>query len=320
VQYRQLGRSSLRVSAVGLGGNTFGPPRIDEAASIRVIHAAIDLGVNFVDTALTYTRGDSETFIGQALQGRRDQMIVATKFHLRALAGSTVRERILQHAHLSLRRLQTDYIDLYQIHFPHPAVPADEVLRALDDLVRAGKVREVGCCNYASWRVAEAVFTARTLGTKPFVAVQNQYNLLSRQVEEELLPFCTAYGLGLVPYWPLAGGFLTGKYRPGEPPPPGSRGAQGSPAVRRASSERNWALLPGLEQFAAERDHTLGELAIAWLLAHPAVASVITGVSNEEQLALNARAADWALTADERAAVDALAPRADEGDVESTGG
>ena len=225
MQYRHLGRSSLRVSAVRLGGNTFGPPRIDQAATTRVIHAAMDLGINFVDTALTYTRGDSETYIGEALQGRREQMIVATKFHLRALAGSTVRERILQHAHLSLRRLQTDYLDLYQIHFPHPAVPADEILRALDDLVRAGKVREVGCCNYASWRVAEAVFTARTLGTKPFVAVQNLYNLLSRQVEEELLPFCTAYGIGLVPYWPLAAGFLTGKYRPGEAPPAGSRGA-----------------------------------------------------------------------------------------------
>ncbi len=320
MQYRQLGTSGLRVSVVGLGGNTFGPPRLDETTTIRVIHAALDMGVNFVDTALTYTRGDSEEYIGQALQGRRDQMVVATKFHLRALAGQPVRERVLQHAHLSLRRLQTDYIDLYQIHFPNPAVPPDELLRALDDLVRAGKVREIGCCNYASWRVAEAIFTARTLGIRPFAAVQNHYNLLSRQVEAELLPFCEAYGLGLVPYWPLAGGFLTGKYRPDEPPPPGSRGALGSPSVRRAASDRNWALLPNLEHFAAERDHTLGELAIAWLLAHRPVASVITGVSSVEQLALNARAADWELTDEERAAVDMLAPRSDEGDVESSGG
>jgi aryl-alcohol dehydrogenase-like predicted oxidoreductase len=320
VEYRQLGNSELRVSVVGLGGNTFGPPRLDEATSRRVIDAALELGINFVDTAHVYGEGLSEEFIGRALEGRRQRMVIATKFGLRDLGGMTARERIHQLADQSLRRLRTDYIDLYQIHVPNPAVAPDEIVRALDDLVRAGKVREIGCCNYASWRVAESVFTARTLGTKRFITAQNHYNLLRRRPEQEVLPFCEAYHLSFIPYFPLGGGFLTGKYRRGEPAPPGTRGAAGSPIVKWTSSERNWALLAALEPFAREHGHTVLELAIAWLIANETVGSVICGASNGEQVAMNAKAAEWKLTADVKQAADALAPpESDNGPYETRG-
>jgi aryl-alcohol dehydrogenase-like predicted oxidoreductase len=309
MEYRTLGTSSLRVSAVGLGSNSFGPPRLEEAAVRRVLHAALDQGINFVDTAPIYTEGQSEELIGRILQGRRQDVVIATKFHLRRLDGQRAYDRIHEHARESLRRLQTDYVDLYQVHFPNAAVAPDEILRALDDLVRAGQVRAIGCCNYASWRVAESIFTARTLGTPAFVTAQNHYSLLYRPVEQELMPFCEAYGLSLIPYYPLGGGFLTGKYRQGQPPPPGSRGAAGAPIVRRSSTERNWALLPKLEAFARERGRPLNELAIAWLLAHPTVGSVIAGASNPEQIASNAAAAAWQLTPAEVAELDAVTAR-----------
>ncbi len=315
MEYRNLGGSSLSVSVVGLGGNTFGPPRIDEAATHRVIHAAQDLGVSFVDTAIGYGEGESERYIGTALaDGRRDRWVVATKFSLRRLEGKTPRQHIIDSCDESLRKLGTDHIDLLQLHTPAAGLPADEVLRGFDDLVRAGKVREIGACNFQSWQLAEANLTASLLRVRPYVTAQNHYNLLRRQIEAELVPYCAGRGVSVIPYFPLGGGFLTGKYRRGEPSPAGSRGAAGSGIIKNTSTDRNWGILPGLEDFAAERGHSVGELAVAWLVANPVVGSVITGVSNVEQVTLNAKAAAWRLTPEEKAQVDALSPR--EGDDE----
>lgn len=308
--YRNLGGSSLKTSIVGLGGNTFGPPRIDEQMTHRVIHAAQDLGINFVDTAIGYGEGESERYIGTALtDGRREEWIVATKFNLRGLEGKRAWDRIHENCETSLRKLHSDYIDLFQLHFPSDQVPEDEILRALDDLIKTGKVREVGSCNYPGWKLAESVMTAKVMGVRPFITAQNYYNVLRRQTEAELVPYCEHSGMSLVPYSPLAGGFLTGKYKKDEPPPPGTRGAASSRVVKRTSTDRNFAILPYLEDFAAKRGHTLVELAISWLTANPVVGSVITGVSNPEQVGMNAKAAEWQLSAEEKRQLDAFAPR-----------
>lgn len=309
MEYRQLGGSELRTSVVALGGNTFGPPRIDEAATHRVVHSAQDLGINFVDTAIGYGEGESEKYLGTALAGRRDKWLVATKFNFRNRGDKSVREHIFDSVNTSLSKLQTDYIDLYQLHQPAPSVPEDEMLRALDDLVKAGKVREIGSCNYQSWQMAENLFTARTMGVKPFITAQNHYNLLRRNIEQELTKYCERFGASVIPYFPLAGGFLTGKYVRGEAPPPGTRGAEGSGIIKNSSTDRNWELLPQLEAFVSARGHTMAELALAWLLANPVVGCVITGVSNPEQVAMNAKAAEWVLTPEEKAELDAIAPR-----------
>jgi aryl-alcohol dehydrogenase-like predicted oxidoreductase len=307
VEYRQLGKSDMRVSAVGLGGNTFGPPRIDQEMTTRNIQRALELGINFIDTAIIYSQGKSEEFIGNALKGRRSEAIIATKFTLRNLEGEAPRQRILRQCEESLRKLQTDHIDLYQLHFPSPSIPPEEVLRPLDDLVKQGKVRYIGQSNHAAWRHCAYLWTSRRLGLAEFVTCQNHYNLVHRHPELETLPFCQEYGIGFIPYFPLGGGFLTGKYRPGEPPPPGTRGAAGSPIVKRTRTARNETLVLSLEAFAKERGHTVTELAIAWLLAHPEVCVVITGTSNPQQVEENAKSADWRLTPEEREQVDQLA-------------
>ena len=309
MEYRNLGGSELRASVVALGGNTFGPPRIDEQATHRVVHAAQDLGINFVDTAIGYGEGESEKYLGTALKGRRDQWLVATKFNFRNRGDKSVREHVFDQCNTSLGKLQTDYIDLYQLHQPSDAVPADELARALDDLVQAGKVREVGTCNYQSWQMAENLYVSRTLGVKPFITAQNHYNLLRRNIEQELTKYCARYGASVIPFFPLAGGFLTGKYRRDEAPPPGTRGAEGSGIIKNSSTDRNWEILPALEDFAAERGHTMAELALAWLLANPVVGCVITGVSNPEQVAMNAKASEWVLSPDEKTELDTIAPR-----------
>ena len=306
MEYRQLGTSDLRVSAVGLGGNTFGPPRLDQAMGTRNIHKALELGINFIDTAFIYNEGKSEEFIGSALRGRRHEALIATKFHLRDLGKDTPRQRIMAYCEESLRRLQMDHIDLYQIHFPNASLDEEEVLRPLDDLVRQGKVRYIGECNYAGWRHTEALATSRRLGLPEFVSAQNHYSLVRRHVEVELLPFCKAYNVGFIPYFPLGGGSLTDKYSAGEPPP-GTRGAAGSPVITRLRSPRNQAIAEELKEFAHQRGHTLGELAIAWILARPEVSVVITGTSNPEQVEANAKAADWRLTPEEKEEVDGIA-------------
>lgn len=310
MQYRKIG--SLEVSAVGLGGNTFGPPRIDEPATHAVLHAAEDLGINFVDTAMGYGEGHSEEYIGTGLQGRRDKWVIATKYNFRGIGDMRPWDYIHKCCDDSLRKLQTDYIDLWQLHQPNLNVHEDEILRAMDDLIKAGKVREIGASNHQSWHMMHNIHTARTLGTQHYVSSQDHYNILRRQIEQDIVPFANYSGVKIIPFFPLAGGFLTGKYQKDVPPPPGTRGAEGSGIVKKMAVDRNYEIVPQLEEWAAERGHPVGELAIAWLTANPAVGSVITGVSNPQQVAMNAKGADWVLTPEEKAQIDKIAPR--EGD------
>ena len=300
MKYRQLGSSDLQVSVVGLGGNTYGPPRIDQEMTSRNMHRAQELGINFIDTAAGYGRGESEAYIGNALKDRRDQWIIATKFNLRNREeGESVRDRIFKHCETSLTKLQTDCIDLYQNHFPDESASAEEVLEPMAELVQQGKVRYIGESNYSAWRHMQMMELARRTGGPEMVSSQNHYNILRRHVELEILPFCAANNVGFLPYFPLGGGYLTGKYVPGQPAPEGTRGAAGSPIVTRTRSERNEALLPHLEKYAKDRGHTILDLAFAWLVAHPQVSSVIAGQSSPEHVEANAKSADWEMTPEE---------------------
>lgn len=313
MEFRNLGRSGLQVSAIGIGCNNFGR-KCDEAQTAAVVHKAIDLGVNLFDTADVYGgAGLSETLLGKALAGKRSDVVLATKFGM-AMGESPYTSRgsrryIVQACEDSLRRLGTDYIDLYQIHSPDPSTPVDETLRALDDLVRAGKVRYVGHSNYAGWQVAEAEFSARMLGTQRFISAQNDYSLLNRSVESELLPACRAYGVGMLPYFPLASGMLTGKYKRDVAPPEGTRLAAWGPAASRFTSDRNWDIVEGLEKYVSERGHTILELAFGWLLADPVVSSVIAGATSPEQVEANVAAGEWIPSAEERTEVDKIAKK-----------
>lgn len=307
MEYRQLGVTGLKVSAVGLGGNVFGPPRQDLATSIATVHRAIELGVNFIDTAYIYNDGRSEEYLGEALFDRRDKVVIATKFHfLNRGADETVSERIRDHCETSLRRLKTDYIDLLQIHFPDADVSMVDILEAVAKLIAEGKVRYFGQCNHAAWRHAEALCLADRYGFPRMATAQHQLSLLVRGPQIEMLPFCEARGVGFLPYFPLAAGLLSGKYRLGEAPPPGSRGAVGSPAVRRLRTPHNEELIGKLTEFAAARDHSLLDLAFAWLLAQSAVSSVIAGVMSVTQVEANVAAGQWRLDESDRRALDGL--------------
>ena len=307
MEYRKLGTSDLQVSVIGLGTNNFGnPSRItDHAESARVLHKCLDLGINFIDTADRYGEGQSEVHIGEALlkDGRRKDAIIATKFNLNNLNGKPVRDRIMESVETSLKKLQTDYIDLYQIHFPVPGLSQEEVLEPLSQLVKDGKVRYIGECNYAGWRHAHADAVSEKKGWPRMVSSQNYYNVFRRQVELELLPFCTEANVGFLPYFPLAGGWLSGKYQPGAAPPQGARRMVG----QLQKDENAHAVLAKLDAFAQERGRTLLDLAFAWLLAHPAVSSVIAGAMNPEQVGANAKAADWRMSVEERDAIDEIA-------------
>jgi aryl-alcohol dehydrogenase-like predicted oxidoreductase len=311
MEYRTLGNSGLKVSEVGLGGNNFGW-WADEPTSATVIDAAVAAGINFIDTADIYDRGHSEEYIGRALKGKRQQVIIATKFGMPMGQGPNERggsrQYILKAAEASLRRLQTDYIDLYYMHAADATTPIEETLSALDGLVKSGKVRYLGCSNFAPWQVSEAMWTAKADHFASFVVVQQQYNLLAREIEKELVPCCQAHKLGLIPYSPLANGFLTGKYKKGQEPPKDSRigAASNMPGMRAILNESNWDKLAKLESFATERGHTVGELAVAWLLAKPWLASVIAGARKPEQVNANVNAAKWKLTQDEVNAVDTI--------------
>jgi aryl-alcohol dehydrogenase-like predicted oxidoreductase len=308
MEHRPLGRSGLRVSTVGLGCNNFGR-RCDPAQTRAVVAKALDLGVTLFDTADVYGPGGlSEEYLGKALEGRRADVIVATKFGLPMGEGSLrrggSRRWVMQAAEASLRRLGTDWIDLYQMHFPDPGTPIEETLRALDDLVRQGKVRYVGCSNFAGWQVADAQWTARSAGLTALASAQNQYSLLERAIEAEVLPACRAHGLGVLPYFPLASGLLTGKYRRGEKAPEGTR--LSSARFAAALSDRNFDRVEKLAQFAADAGHSLLELAISWLLGQEPVASVIAGATSPEQLEQNVHASGWKLSAEQLARVNEL--------------
>jgi aryl-alcohol dehydrogenase-like predicted oxidoreductase len=309
MQYRALGHSGLQVSVAGLGTNNFGR-RCNLEETTAVIHKALDLGVTFIDTADIYGDTFSEEFIGKAIAGHRDDVVLATKFERpiggeRPLRGGTSRRYIMKAVQDSLRRLSTDYIDLYQIHFWSDATPIEETLRALEDLVRRGDVRYVGCSNFAAWQVVESIWIGRSEHLNPLISAQHAYNLLDRRIERDILPVSRRYGLGIIPFSPLAGGFLTGKYRRGEVPPPGTRLAGGGAMANRALSETNFATLDTLERFAAARDHTVGELALAWLAAQPGVGSVIAGATRPEQVEENVRALEWQLSAADLAELEA---------------
>jgi aryl-alcohol dehydrogenase-like predicted oxidoreductase len=308
MQYRRLGASGLKVSVLGLGGNTFGR-YADAAQTARIIHRAIDLGVNLVDTADSYTNGVSEEHVGAALEGRRSDMLIATKVCSAVGPGpndrGVSRKHIMDGIEASLRRLRTDYVDLYQVHMWDPESPLEETLRALDDLVRAGKVRYLGCSNFTGWQTVRSLWVADRHGVTPFVSNQPQYSLLERDAERELIPACLAHGVGLIPYSPLAGGLLTGKYREDEPPPPGTRAADNE-RLRQRFTPRAFAVVRRLSEWAEARGHTVGELAVAWLAAQPVVATIIAGARHPEQVEANARAAEWTLTADDLKEIDEL--------------
>ncbi len=299
MQYRQLGKSGVRVSVIGLGTNRFGYERMPQEEVNRVLDAAAGLGINFLDSADVYQGGRSEETIGSALRGKRDRFVVATKFFNRTGDGpndwGASRYHLLNAVEASLRRLQTDHIDLYYVHNWDNATPVDEMLRGLDDLVQAGKVRYIGASNFLAWQIAQSNGLAQVHGWSPFVVSQNHYHLFERGVERELLSFCRSQGVGLIPYFPLAGGFLTGKYRRNQPPPAGSRG-ESNKYVQQYMTDPNYTTLERLEGWAGQRGHSLGDLAHAWLLAQPEVSSVISGVTHLDQLEQNAKAADWAMT------------------------
>ncbi len=310
MEYRRLGNSGLMVSEIGLGGNNFGW-WADESISSTVINQAIDTGINFIDTADVYDRGHSEEIIGRTLKGKRHQVILATKFGMPMGNGPNQkggsRYYILQAVENSLKRLQTDYIDVYYMHTADGATPIAETMATLDTLIKGGKIRYIGCSNFDAWQISEAMWTAKTEYLTAFVVMQQGYNMLARRIEKELVPCCLAHNLSVVPYTPLANGLLTGKYQRGQTLPPDSRLATSVfPGLKRIYDEANWDLITKLDNFAKEYGHTLGELAIAWLLAKPWLSSVIAGARKPEQVTANAAAANWKLTPAEVAAVEAL--------------
>ena len=313
MEYKNLGNSGLRVSVVGLGCNNFGR-RCDQAATTAVVEKALDSGVTLFDTADVYgPRGLSEEFLGVALKGKRRDAIIATKF-MGPMGEGTLwsgasRRYIFDAIDASLKRLGTDYIDLYQIHFPDVNTPIAETMRALDDVVRSGRARYVGCSNFTGWQVVEAQWVARSGHFSEFVSAQNQYNLLDRRIERELVPAASAYGLGVLPYFPLASGFLTGKYKQGEAPPEGTRLAAGGGMADRVLNEGNFETLQKLKSFAESAGHTMLELAIGWLASQPHVASVISGATKPEQVEQNVAAAEWKLNAEEMAKVNEITKR-----------
>jgi len=299
MEYRQLGSAGVRVSVIGLGTNQFGSDALPQPAVNDAIDSALDLGINFIDSANYYQQGRSEETLGNALKGRWDKFVLATKFYFPVGEGTndrgTSRYHLMNAVEDSLRRLQSDHIDLYYIHRWDDSVPIEETLRALDDLIRMGKVRYLGASDFASWQLARSNLLAEVRGWTPFVALQSHYHLLHRDVEREVIPYCQSENVGFVPYFPLAGGFLTGKYKQGEAAPVGSRG-ENSSYVQQYMTDANYDTVEKLTAWAAERERGLNELAQAWLMAQPQVCSVITGASKLAHIQSNVKAADWVLS------------------------
>jgi aryl-alcohol dehydrogenase-like predicted oxidoreductase len=312
--YRPLGDSGLAVSVVGIGCYNFGK-RINSAQTGEIVHTALDAGITFFDTSDTYgdPTGASEELLGVALRGRRHEAVIATKFGSDMAGangpdwGQRGSRRYLRLAvEASLRRLGTDWIDLYQMHLPDKITPIEETLSTLNDLVKQGKVRYVGCSNFAAWQLADADWAARTVGYSRFISAQNRYNLLDRTAEVELIPACRRFGIGLLPYSPLADGLLTGKYRRGAEPPVGSRLADPAWRPRQRIYDAPWDKIETLEAFAKKCGHSLLELAIGGLASQPIVASVITGATSAEQVRTNAAAGDWKITAEDNAELNRM--------------
>ncbi|MGB7338435.1 MAG: aldo/keto reductase [Phototrophicaceae bacterium] len=308
MEYRQLGKAGVRVSVIGMGTNQFGN-KVSQEDVNSIIDVAYDLGINFIDTADVYTKSESETTLGHALKGRWDRFVLATKGYF--ATGDDTNDKGASRYHImnavenSLRRLQSDHIDLYQMHRWDDTTPIEETMRALDDLVSSGKVRYIGASAYASWQLAKANLLSEMNGWSKFVTVQSHYHMLERDVEREVIPYCVADGVGFIPYFPLAGGFLTGKYKRDQAAPEGSRG-ESSPYVQNYMTDANYTIVEQLSAWAEERDHTMAELAHVWLLAQPSVCSVISGLTRIEHLQANAKAADWHLSDDELAEVNAI--------------
>ena len=309
MEYRQLGNAGVRVSTIGLGTNRFGSSEVAQSDVDRIIDAALDAGINFIDSANVYNNGRSEETLGNALKGRMGRVVMGTKFSFprkeSANSWGASRYHMMLAVEQSLRRLQSDHIDLYYCHRWDDTTPIEETLRGLDDLVRMGKICYIGASMYASWQLAHANLLAEVKGWTSFVALQSEYNMLKRDVEREVLPYCVAHKVGFVPYYPLAGGFLTGKYEFGKAPPRGSRG-ENTRAVQELMLEKNYRLVTKLSGWAKDHGRGLNELAQAWLLAQPQVCSVITGAKNGDQLAANVKAADWQLRAEELREVDEI--------------
>lgn len=309
MKYRKLGASGLEVSETGIGTNNFGG-RLDARQSASVVDAALDNGINLFDTANMYSHGVSEEYLGKALKRRRSEAVVATKFGMlwedgpNGMGGS--RKHIVDSLDGSLKRLGMDYVDLYQIHRQDPTTPIDETLSALDDAIKAGKVRYIGCSNFDAWRIADAMWTSEHYNLARFVSAQPEYSMVVRDIEADVLPACENYGLGILPYFPLAHGLLTGKYRRGQDVPEGTRLALTPAAQEKRLTDQNFDLLEKLDEFVSARGKTLVELAFAWLLSRGPVSSVIAGASNPEQVAQNAAAADWELTTEEVSELDTL--------------
>jgi aryl-alcohol dehydrogenase-like predicted oxidoreductase len=309
---RNLGRSGLRVSTIGLGCNNFGA-RVDHVTAQAVVHKALDVGITLFDTADTYgNRGGSETALGQILGPRRKDIVLASKFGMAmddvGVKRGASRRYIMAEVEASLERLKTDWIDLYQLHQPDPLTPIEETLDALDTLVRSGKVRYIGCSNLHAWQVAEAVMTSRSSGLAAFISAQDELSLVVRKAEGELLPALDHFGLGLLPYFPLASGLLTGKYQRNKTLPEGSRLAR--PDVRRWAdrylTEHNFEIVEKLGDFAQARGHSLLELAFSWLLCKRPVASVIAGATSAQQIEQNVKAGSWSLSAEDLAEIDRI--------------
>ena len=307
---KNLGQSGLQVSVVGLGCMNFGTMN-DADESAAIVHGAIDLGVNLFDTADVYgNRGQSEQYLGQALGGKRPNVIIATKFagpmsdeHADMQGGS--RRYIMQAVEASLTRLGTDYIDLYQMHRYDDDTPIEETVRALDDLIRQGKVRYVGCSNYAAWQITDAIWTANAANLNAFVSVQNRYSLLKRDIEKEVVPACETFGLGILPYFPLESGLLTGKYRKGEAAPEDTRlGKWGNFATSAFATDDNFDKVDALQAICDRYDHSLLDMAMGWLASRPTVSSVIAGVTSIAQLEQNVAAGRWRPGDEELAEID----------------
>jgi aryl-alcohol dehydrogenase-like predicted oxidoreductase len=310
MQTRKLGSSGPDVSLVGLGTNNFGG-RIDSAAARRVLDKAFELGITLIDTADVYgNKGGSEEILGQLLGARRQRVVLATKFGLPMddagkLRGAS-RRYVVQAVEASLRRLKTDWIDVYQMHYPDPATPIEETLRALDDLREAGKIRFIGCSNFSAAQLEGAQGVAVRQHLAAFISCQDEYSLLERELEKDRLPVMQKYGLGLLPYFPLASGLLTGKYRKDAPLSPGSRLAKSAHHADDLLTARNWRIVEALSAFAAARGHSLLELAMSWLASRPSVPSIIAGATRPEQVEQNVAATGWTLTPADLAEIDRI--------------